>query len=476
MTRVKVYPDIRQIGRYTLLARRDKLSAIGVRRSRRLGTDNEFERLRDYADGDEPRHLDWKATARRRKLTVRAHQANQSQRIIFLIDCGRMMAGDTGGGLSPLDHAFNAMLMLAHVALLRGDQVGLLAYSDRIRAYVPPGGGPTRINRLVHAVHDVFPELVEPRHDRAFVELERRCRKRSLVVLMTNVFDDVNARQVGDHLGNVVGRHLPLGVFLRDHDLFALADDAPDAGPGLYAGAVAASMLTWREQVLAGLRLKGALTLDVFPDDLTAPLDQPVPPDQGPPPALIREPAMNISRFSIRKLMMLVAAAAWFSWLAASILRVQGIGIVMAYFTVLAGIAVAPWSATRGRRRLAGWAFAASATAECVAMAAMGIFTLHFYFVVYKMMISMLLLPIAAGCGVAWARLATAPRAERRSPRFAAWSLVALMLVVPASMIFSRWPMKAAFLVSPRPRTPGRPGRGGAAAHPAGMGGAVPGP
>jgi uncharacterized protein (DUF58 family) len=272
LTRVKVYPDIRQISRYTLLARRDKLSAIGVRRSRRLGTDNEFERLRDYADGDEPRHLDWKATARRRKLTVRAHQANQSQRIMFLIDCGRMMAGDTGGGLSPLDHAFNAMLMLSHVALLRGDQVGLLAYADRIRAYVPPGGGPTRINRLVHAVHDVFPELVEPRHDRAFVELERRCRKRSLVVLMTNVFDDVNARQIGDHLGNVVGRHLPLGVFLRDQDLFALADDAPDSGPGFYAGAVAASMLTWREKVLAGLRLKGALTLDVFPDDLTAPL------------------------------------------------------------------------------------------------------------------------------------------------------------------------------------------------------------
>jgi uncharacterized protein (DUF58 family) len=272
LTRLKVYPDIRQIARYTLLARRDKLNAIGVRRSRRLGTDNEFERLRDYAEGDEPRHLDWKATARRRKLTVRAHQANQSQRIIFLIDCGRMMAGDTGGGLSPLDHAFNAMLMLAHVALLRGDQVGLLAYSDRIRAYVPPGSGPKRINRLVHAVHDVFPELVEPRHDRAFVELERRCRKRSLVVLMTNVFDEVNARQVGDQLGNVVGRHLPLGVFLRDQDIFAMADDAPDSGPGLYSGAVAASMLTWRERVIAGLRLKGALTLDVFPDDLTAPL------------------------------------------------------------------------------------------------------------------------------------------------------------------------------------------------------------
>ncbi len=270
--RVKVYPDIRQIGRYTVLARRDKLGAIGVRRSRRLGTDNEFERLRDYADGDEPRHLDWKATARRRKLTVRAHQANQSQRIIFLIDCGRMMAGDGGDGLSPLDHALNAMLLLAHVALLRGDQVGLLAYSDRVRAFVPPSGGHGRINRLVHAVHDIFPELVEPRHDRAFVELEKRCRKRSLVVLMTNVFDEVNARQVADHLGNLVGRHLPVGVFLRDRDLFAMADDAPEGGPALYSGAMAASMLTWRERVLAGVRMQGALTLDVFPDELTAPL------------------------------------------------------------------------------------------------------------------------------------------------------------------------------------------------------------
>ena len=271
-TEVRVYPDVRQIARYTVLARRDKLSTLGVRRSRKLGTDNEFERLRDYAEGDEPRHMDWRATARRRKLTVRAHQVNQSQRIIFLIDCGRMMAGDTGNGLSPLDHALNSMLMLAHVALIRGDQVGVLAFSDGIKAYVPPGGGPRRINRIVHAVHNIFPELVEPRYDRAFVELEKRCRKRSLVILMSNLFDDVNAQIMGDHLGNIVGRHLPLGVFLRDQDVFALADSAPDSGPGLYNGAAAAALLNWRERALAGLRLRGVLTLDVFPNDLTAPL------------------------------------------------------------------------------------------------------------------------------------------------------------------------------------------------------------
>ncbi len=271
-TEVRVYPDIHQLARYAMLARRDRLSTIGLRRSRSLGTDNEFERLRDYIEGDDPRHVDWRATARRRKLTCRAFQLNQSQRIIFLIDCGRLMAGDTGDGLSPLDHAFNAMLLLAHVAFIRGDQVGLLAFSDRVRAFVAPAGGPRRISRLVHSVHNIFPEMVESRYDRAFIELEKRCRKRSLVVLMTNLFDELNAQLAVEYLRNLKGRHLPLAVFLRDHDLFALADHAPTLGPGLYQGAAAASMLNWRERVLAGLRQGGVLTLDAFPEELTAEL------------------------------------------------------------------------------------------------------------------------------------------------------------------------------------------------------------
>ena len=302
---IRVYPDLNQIGRYSMLARRDRLSALGLRASRRLGTDNEFERLRDYAEGDDPRHLDWRATARRRKLTVRAYQQNQSQRVVFLIDCGRMMAGDTGDGRSPLDHALNAMLLLAHVALDRGDQVGLLAFSSRIRACVPPVGGVGRLRRLVHAVHDVFPEFVEPRYDRVFVELQRRFRKRSLVVLLTNLVDDLGVEVLADGLGNLSGRHLPLGVFLRDRELFALADRAAaggteqspakgddggrlqdhsaavgrptrldrvgsgDSAASMFRAAAAAELLLDRDRALAGLRRRGVLTLDVFPEELT---------------------------------------------------------------------------------------------------------------------------------------------------------------------------------------------------------------
>ncbi|MDE2507489.1 MAG: DUF58 domain-containing protein, partial [Planctomycetota bacterium] len=210
------------------------------------------------------------ASARRSKLTVRAHQINQSQRIIFMIDCGRMMAGDVGDGLTPLDHAFNAMLLLAHVALIRGDEVGLIAFSDRIRAFLPPAGGARRVSRLAHAVHNIFPEIVEPRLDRAFVELEKRCRKRSLIVLMTNVFDDVEAALASDHLGNLVGKHLPLGVFLRDREIFAMADSPTNDAASFYRAAAAAAVLNWRERTLVALRRRGVLTLDVFPDELTS--------------------------------------------------------------------------------------------------------------------------------------------------------------------------------------------------------------
>ena len=125
-------------------------------------------------------------------------------------------------------------------------------------------------NRLVHGVHNVFPEMVESRYDRAFIELEKRCRKRSLVVLMTNLFDELSAELAGEYLHNLSGRHLPLGVFLRDHDLFAMADTAAADGVGLFQGAAAAALLNWRERVLAGLRTRGVLTLDVFPEELTA--------------------------------------------------------------------------------------------------------------------------------------------------------------------------------------------------------------
>jgi len=266
-----VYPDMQQLSEYAILARTNRLSLMGVRRTRRVGLDHDFERLRDYSLDDNYRHIDWRATARRSKLTVKDFQASQSQRIVFLMDCGRMMTNEAAG-ISLLDHSLNAMLMLSYVALHQGDAVGLICFSDEIHTFVPPRGGMNQMNRLLHASFDRFPRLVESRYDDSFLYLTSRCKKRSLVVLVTNVIDQVNANRIERWLSTLAGRHLPLGVLLRDHQLFDVANLPQPTGPDLYRAAAAAEILTWRHQVLTDLQHQGVLSLDVFPEEMTAPL------------------------------------------------------------------------------------------------------------------------------------------------------------------------------------------------------------
>ena len=270
-SQLNVYPDMKQLSDYALLARTNRLSLIGVRRTRRIGQDSDFERLRDYSRDDNFRHIDWRSTARRNKLTVRQFQSDQSQRVIFLLDCGRMMT-NTRDGYTLLDHALNSALMMAYVALHQGDAVGMLCFSDSVHAYIPPHGGKSQMNRLIHASFDQFPRMVESRYDQAFLYLRNNCKRRSLVVLATNVIDEVNAAAITDYLGNINGQHLPMGVILRDRTLFEAADHPEGGEMNMYRAAAAADILVWRDQVLKDLEHRGVLMVDTFPDELTAPL------------------------------------------------------------------------------------------------------------------------------------------------------------------------------------------------------------
>ncbi|MDO5555009.1 MAG: DUF58 domain-containing protein [Planctomycetia bacterium] len=300
-----VYPNLRQIKEYELLARSDRLHLLGVRVSRKIGQDNDFERLRDYTSGDSYKLMDWKATARRRKLTVRDFQMNRSQRVLFLLDTGRMMtnmapagpralqergsdherfleeliAGRDGDAqrITLLDHSLNAMLMLAYVALRQGDEVGFLAFSRGIRQYIPARGGMDHMNRLIHGSFDLFPVEEESRYDLAFNWLAKRCSKRSLVILMTQICDERNTLQIEKQLLNLVGRHLPFGVFLRDHAMFDAVAEPEEAlraddDHAFYRAAAASEILAWRHRALRRLTLLGPLVLDVFPEELTSPL------------------------------------------------------------------------------------------------------------------------------------------------------------------------------------------------------------
>lgn len=276
-----VYPALKQISRYALYARLDRMSLLGVRRTRRIGNDNEFERLRDYAPDDQYRSIDWRATSRRLKLTVRDHQSNQSQRVVFAIDCGRMMV-NRDAGETLLDAALDAALTLSYVALANRDEAGMLCFDDEVLRWLPPRGGRGQLNRMVAATHDVQPRLVEGRFDAAMLHLQRHCNKRMLLVVITNLIDDRNAERIREYLRPTVGRHLPLVVLLRDRSLFDPVaaweyNDGPEADQSsqrarFHRAGAAADILCWRQQVLTDLRHEGVLTLDVRPEDLTASL------------------------------------------------------------------------------------------------------------------------------------------------------------------------------------------------------------
>ena len=128
------------------------------------------------------------------------------------------------------------------------------------------------MNRLLQTGYNQFPELVESRYDRAFLHLNNQCNRRSLVILTTSVIDEFNSAQVVDYLSNLVGRHLPLGILLRDRQLFDAADNPGQAPEKLFRSAAAAEILCWRNQVLQDMKQRGVLAMDVFPEEMTAPL------------------------------------------------------------------------------------------------------------------------------------------------------------------------------------------------------------
>lgn len=128
------------------------------------------------------------------------------------------------------------------------------------------------MNHLLQSSFDRFPELVESRYSEAFFHLSKHCRKRSLVILITNLIDEINANQIHKHLRTMVGRHLPLGVLLRDQDLFSAADTNWRSDRELYRSAAAAEIVCWRHDVIRDLKHQGVLALDLPPADMTAPL------------------------------------------------------------------------------------------------------------------------------------------------------------------------------------------------------------
>ncbi|MFY8133935.1 MAG: DUF58 domain-containing protein [Aquimonas sp.] len=185
---VRVYPDFARVSHLALVGTDRASRVIGAHQHRRRGEGTEFHQLREYRTGDSLRQIDWKATRRAQKLISRDYQDERNQQVVLLVDTGRrMLAHD--GSLSHFDHALNASLLVAFIALRQGDSVGLMASGGESR-WMPPARGLGAIDRLLDTVYDLQPQPVATDYIEAAMQLGARQPRRALVLIVTNARDE----------------------------------------------------------------------------------------------------------------------------------------------------------------------------------------------------------------------------------------------------------------------------------------------
>ncbi len=259
---VKVYPNMRR-------AREIELRALGARsflaiqrRAVRRGEGREFESMRDYVRGDELRHISWTATARRNRLTTRQYQIERDQTVIIALDGGRLMTGRIGDE-TKFDTAIHASLALIAACARAGDNCGLAVFGRRVKKYLPPKRGLEHMDAVLEALHDMEPEMIEPSYARAFQFIASNSKKRSFVVILTDLVDKESSKELINSLKLLRPRHLPLVVTIGDRDLNITVSKPPGDIKDVFTQSAAEEIIHQREQALRLVESLGGLALDV---------------------------------------------------------------------------------------------------------------------------------------------------------------------------------------------------------------------
>ncbi|SDT37399.1 DUF58 domain-containing protein [Pseudomonas prosekii] len=264
----RVYPDFARLYGGELLAVDNWLSQLGVRQRQRRGQGLEFHQLREYREGDSLRQIDWKATARQRTPIAREYQDERDQQIVFMLDCGRSMRSQDGE-LSHFDHALNACLLLSYVALRQGDAVGLSTFASDQPHHLAPVKGPGQLKVLLNAVYDLDNTPRPADYQAAVSHLLARHKRRSLVVLVTNLRDEDDEELLGavKRLGQ---QHRVLVASLREDTLDELRQSPVQTLPEalMYCGTV--DYLNARAELHERLSAHGVPVLEARPAELGA--------------------------------------------------------------------------------------------------------------------------------------------------------------------------------------------------------------
>jgi uncharacterized protein (DUF58 family) len=277
--KVKVYSDLRAL--HDLSIKLSRSSELGELHQRKRGQGTDFASLREYTVGDDAKSIDWKATARRDRPVVRTYEAEKEQRLLILIDAGRMMTSDLQG-LTRFDHALNAALCLALTGLSHNDQVGFGIFADKPLAYLPPHRGKNYMKKILEVSFDIEPRMIEPDYVGVLSYFASAQKGRCLMVVLTDLTDATGSQALLAGLASLSPRHLPFCVTLKDRQVAEIANISPNKGSSpeqaltnsesldiLYKRAIATDLLAQRELALSVLARRGCLILDCPPQELS---------------------------------------------------------------------------------------------------------------------------------------------------------------------------------------------------------------
>jgi uncharacterized protein (DUF58 family) len=265
---VPVYPSYIQMRKYQLLAIHDRLSEIGIRKVRRIGHSMEFEQIKDYVGGDDYRTVNWKATAKKGQLMVNHYTEEKSQQVYCVIDKGRGMKMPFEG-LSLLDYAINASLVLSNVALIKQDKAGLITFSERLGNVLTADKKAIQMQSILEILYNQKTRYLESDFERLYAHIRNRIRQRSLVVLFTNFESLTGLQRQLPYLRKIAQHHLLLVVFFENTELRQLTNSIVNDVASIYTKTIAEKFAFEKKLIVKELQKYGILSILTAPQNLT---------------------------------------------------------------------------------------------------------------------------------------------------------------------------------------------------------------
>jgi uncharacterized protein (DUF58 family) len=264
---VKVYPSYLMLHRYELLAISNNLTDLGIKRIRRTGHQTEFEHIKEYVKGDDYRTVNWKASARRHQLMVNTYRDERSQQIYCVIDKGRVMQS-AFRGMTLLDYAINASLVLAFVAIRREDRAGLITFADSFETFLPASRQPGQMQRILESLYRQQTVFGESDYSSLCVHVNKLVGKRSLLLIYTNFDSIIGMERQLNYLRQLAQRHVVLAIFFENAELRDAAARPPRTSEDYFRQVIAEKFIFEKQHVTTHLRRHGIHSLLTSPDRL----------------------------------------------------------------------------------------------------------------------------------------------------------------------------------------------------------------